>query len=84
MINMEEEGKVKWDGFDGAIIGNCYYTGRYIYDTDLMITTLMSRDRMTYQDAWEYLEFNVLNQHLTDDGDENITPIHLVKEYNID
>jgi hypothetical protein len=83
MINMKEE-KVKWDGFDGAIIGNCYYTNRYIYDTDLMITTLMSRDNMTYQDAWEYLEFNVLNQHLTDDGDESISPIHLVKEYNID
>jgi hypothetical protein len=80
---MKEE-KVKWDGFDGAIIGSCYYTNRYIYDTDLMITTLMSRDGMSYQDAWEYLEFNLLNQHITDDGDESITPIHLVKEYNID
>jgi hypothetical protein len=81
---MEEERRVKWDGFDGAIIGNCYYTSRYIYDTDLMITTLMSRDGMNYLDAWEYLEFNVLNQHLTDDDGKYITPIHLVKEYKID
>jgi hypothetical protein len=81
---MEEEEKIKWDGFDGAIIGNCYYTNRYIYDTDIMITTLMSRDGMTYQDAWEYLEFNVLNQHIRDDGDEDLTPIHLVREHDID
>ncbi len=81
---MEEEGKVKWDGFDGAIIGNCYYTGRYIYDTDLMITILMSRDGMSYQDAWEYLEYNVFNNHITDSQGKYITPIHLVKEYNID
>jgi len=81
---MEEEEKVKWDGFDGAIIGNCYYTNRYIYDTDLMITTLMSRDGMSYGDAWEHLEFNVLNHHLTDDDGKYITPIHLVREYEID
>jgi hypothetical protein len=81
---MEEEEKVKWDGFDGAIIGNCYYTNRYIYDTDIMITTLMTRDGMSYTDAWEHLEFNVLNHHLTDDAGKYITPIHLVREYEID
>lgn len=81
---MEEEEKVKWDGFDGAIIGNCYYTNRYIYDTDIMITTLMTRDGMSYLDAWEYLEFNVLNHHLTNDEGKYITPIHLVREYEID
>jgi len=81
---MEEEEKVKWDGFDGAIIGNCYYTNRYIYDTDIMITTLMARDGMSYGDAWEYLEFNVLNHHLTGDDGKYITPIHLVREHQID
>jgi hypothetical protein len=81
---VEEEEKVKWDGFDGAIIGNCYYTNRYIYDTDIMITTLMTRDGMSYLDAWEYLEFNVLNHHLTNDEGKYITPIHLVREYEID
>jgi hypothetical protein len=81
---MEEEEKVKWDGFDGAIIGNCYYTNRYIYDTDIMITTLMTRDGMSYLEAWEHLEFNVLNHHLTDDDGKYITPIHLVREYEID
>ena len=81
---MEEEEKIKWDGFDGAIIGNCYDTGRYIYDTDIMITTLMTRDGMSYTDAWEHLEFNVLNHHLTDDEGKYITPIHLVREYEID
>jgi hypothetical protein len=81
---MEEEEKIKWDGFDGAIVGNCYYTNRYIYDTDIMITTLMTRDSMSYSDAWEHLEFNVLNHHLTDDSGKYITPIHLVREYEID
>jgi hypothetical protein len=84
MINMEEEEKIKWEGFDGAIIGNCYDSGRYIYDTDIMIATLMSRDEMSYTDAWDYLEYNVLNNHITDDAGKYITPIHLVKEYNID
>ncbi len=81
---MEEEEKVKWDGFDGAIIGNCYDSGRYIYDTDSMITILMTRDGMTYQDASEYLEYNVFNNHITNTHGKYITPIHLVKEYNID
>jgi hypothetical protein len=49
-----------------------------------MITTLMSRDGMSYSDAWEHLEFNVLNHHLTDDEGKYITPIHLVREYEID
>jgi hypothetical protein len=81
---MEEEEKIKWDGFDGAIIGNCYDTGRYIYDTDIMITTLMTRDGMDYTKALEYLEFNVFNNHITDDYGKYITPIHLIREYNID
>lgn len=81
---MEEEEKVKWDGFDGSIIGNCYDTNRYIYDTDIMITTLMSRDGMSYVDAWEYLEFNLLNHHLTNGDGGYITPIHLIKQHIID
>lgn len=81
---MEEQEKVRWDGFDGAIIGNCYDSSRFIYDTDIMVTTLMTRDGMTYSEAWEYLEFNVLNNHMVDEHGKYITPIHLVRDYDID
>lgn len=81
---MEEQERIKWEGFDGAIIGTCNDSGRFIYDTDIMIATLMSRDGMSYSDAWEYLEYNVLNNHILDEFGKYITPIHLVKEHNID
>lgn len=51
---------LKADGFDEAIIGSDYRTDRIVYSVSKCIKILMKRDRMTYEEALEYLEFNTL------------------------
>lgn len=49
------------DGFDDCIVGYCYTPGpgyRAVYDVDKMIETLIKRDGMTWEEAWEYFEYN--------------------------
>ena len=51
------------DGFDDAFIGICYRFGQdpiATYDYDKCIEVLMERDGMQYEDAVEYIEYNVL------------------------
>jgi len=50
------------DGFDDCIIGICYTPGpgdRAVYDTELIIKTLVERDGLTYEEAWEHFDFNI-------------------------
>lgn len=54
------------DGFELAIIG-LDTTGevfRVIYDKNVMASILQSRDGMTVEEAWEYLEYNVFNTYV--------------------
>lgn len=60
------------DGFDEAIIGYEYISGRIIYNVDAMIDILMNEDGMVYLDALEYLEYNVFNAYV---GEK--TPIYV-------
>lgn len=39
------------DGFDDALVGTEWYTGRAIYDVELMIESLMKEDGMDLTDA---------------------------------
>jgi len=62
------------DHFDGSIIGvsiGCD-SGRVIYDTEKMAKTLVVSDGMTYEEAWEFLEFNTFNAYVGEN-----TPIYL-------
>tara|TARA_R110000824_G_scaffold5538_4_gene25577 strand:- start:1751 stop:2029 length:279 start_codon:yes stop_codon:yes gene_type:complete len=62
------------DHFDSAIIGvstGCD-SGRIIYDTEKMAKILEESDGMTYEEAWEFLEFNTLNAYVGEN-----TPIYL-------
>ena len=52
-----EEGFVKADGLDDAIIG-VWSEGRLVYSVDKVIEILMSQD-MSYQEAVEFYEFNI-------------------------
>ena len=69
-------------GFDDALIG---YTTRFgydmngiaIYDTDKCLDILMQRDNMSYEDAYDFFEYNVLGSWV---GDK--TPIFMVKDYD--
>tara|TARA_R110000824_G_scaffold24319_4_gene85827 strand:+ start:2337 stop:2612 length:276 start_codon:yes stop_codon:yes gene_type:complete len=62
------------DHFDDCIIGvsiGCD-SERVIYDTEKMVEALVSSDGMTYEEAWEFLEFNTFNAYV---GEH--TPIYL-------
>ena len=48
------------DGFDEAMIGMEAVRGRAIYDYMICAKILMDRDNMTEEEAYEYMEFNVV------------------------
>ena len=55
--------KLKVDGLDAAIIGFAYRCGQpevLVYDTNLVIEVLMERDGLSYEDASEWMEFNIV------------------------
>jgi predicted glycosyl hydrolase (DUF1957 family) len=60
------------DGFDDALVGTEWYTGRAIYDVELMIESLMREEGMEMTDAMEFLEYNVLTAYVGE-----MTPIFI-------
>jgi hypothetical protein len=66
------------DGFDDAIVGVSNRAGLeplVTYDIEKCIDILMKRDGMSYDDAYEYFEFNVLGAYMGEN-----TPIYLDTE----
>ena len=61
---------VKADGFDDAVIGIEVNTFRLVYSIDKMIAILT--EDMCYEDAIEYLDFNVFSAYV---GEK--TPIYI-------
>ena len=62
------------DNFDAAIIGvsiGCD-SGRVVYSTKKMAEVLVQDDGMSYEEAWEYLEFNTFNAYVGEN-----TPIYV-------
>ena len=59
---------LKADGFDEAILGMTYdmvvSEDRLIYSQKKCIDILVKRDGMTYEEALEYMEFNVLGAYV--------------------
>ena len=54
--------------FDKAIIGvslGCN-TRSVVYDTEKMAETLVISENMTYDEAWEYLEYNTFSAYVGD------------------
>ena len=62
---------ILWDGFDDAVIGY-HGDGKAVYDEGKMINILVERDKMTYEDALEYLHFNVFHAYVGE-----YTPLHI-------
>ena len=54
------------DGFDSAIIGYDASSYCVVYDYDKCLKVLMERDAMSYPDAHEYMEFNVVSSYVGD------------------
>ena len=63
----EEPVAVKFDGFDGAILGFGSQYGSFeclVYDRQKCIEILVDRDGMDYDEALEFFEFNVVRREL--------------------
>lgn len=70
-----EESLLFADGFDDAILGlgeQYSRTSAVVYDYAKCVKVLMDRDKMTYEEAVEYMEFNVVASYV---GEK--TPIFL-------
>ena len=63
------------DGFDSAIMGVAvgFDSSRVIYDAEKMAISLVEQG-MSYEEAWEYLEFNTFGSWV---GEK--TPIYIEK-----
>jgi hypothetical protein len=65
------------DGFDEAIIGMAERIGLgpvVAYDVEKMIEMMISNDEMTYEEAYEYFDFNIKGAWVGD-----YTPIFITK-----
>ena len=62
------------DGYDNAIIGVAagFDCPRVVYDTERMAELLVEDDEMTYEEAWEWLEFNTFGAYVGES-----TPIYV-------
>ena len=59
-----------WDGYDDCIIvvgTRCGMTDVFIYDKHKMITKLVRRDDMTYDEALEFINFNIAGAFIGED-----------------
>tara|TARA_R110000751_G_scaffold63189_1_gene130622 strand:+ start:255 stop:488 length:234 start_codon:yes stop_codon:yes gene_type:complete len=53
---------ISFDGFDDALLGVCEVhtlKPRLIYDWEKCVKVLIDRDEMTYEEAIEWMDFNV-------------------------
>ena len=69
---------LKWDGFDNAIIGvgeRNNTDSMIVYDYDKMVKVLVTRDDMSYEEAEEYIDFNIIGAWIGD-----TTPIIVTKK----
>jgi hypothetical protein len=69
--NYSHEELIKADNFDDAVVGIEVNTLRLVYSIDKMIA-ILTKDDMSYEDAIEYLDFNVFSAYI---GER--TPIYI-------
>ena len=55
------EGMITADGLDTEIIGTAqlFNAEVFVYDVQKVLDILMTRDEMSYEDAWEFFSFNI-------------------------
>jgi len=72
---------IVWDGFDDAIIGYDMREWKVIYDSVKMAEILVERDEMSYEDAIDYLCYNVFSTYV---GEYTPINIHIFNELEVD
>jgi hypothetical protein len=68
----QDEELLMVDGFDEAVIGVEALKMRLVYDINKMRAILVERDKMTFEDAMDFLDHNVLGSYV---GEQ--TPIYV-------
>jgi len=68
----QDEELLMVDGFDEAVIGVEALKMRLVYDINKMRTILVERDKMTFEEAMDFLDHNVLGSYV---GEQ--TPIYI-------
>ena len=69
---------LKWDGFDNAIVGvgeRNNTDSMIVYDYDKIVKVLVTRDDMSYEEAEEYIDYNIVGAWIGD-----TTPIIVTKK----
>tara|TARA_R110002051_G_scaffold195603_2_gene263607 strand:- start:2473 stop:2730 length:258 start_codon:yes stop_codon:yes gene_type:complete len=63
---MGESQLLRADGFDNCIMGLGRQANHFsiVYDEDKIINTLCDRDKMSFEDAREYYEFNIASAYV--------------------
>jgi hypothetical protein len=74
IIDEVSSGMVILDGLNDAIIGYDSNTTRIIYDYDVIVSILVERG-MTVDESMEYIDYNIVRLHLTNEDGVNISPI---------
>jgi len=77
-IDEQAEGAIILDGFDDAIVGIVEEFGnspRILYSKNKIIYTLQDRDGMSWSEAEEFYDFNILGLYA---GEQN--PVFLITE----
>jgi hypothetical protein len=69
---------ILWDELDLAIIGFTQ-EGKAVYDINKLISETQRINEFTYEDAYEWVEFNILNAYVGE-----YTPIHIFPIYEED
>ena len=62
----EEEGMIIVDGFDDAIIGlssRCGGNTIIAYDIDRMVLIMSERESISFEESYEYIEYNIIGQY---------------------
>jgi hypothetical protein len=68
----QDEELLMVDGFDEAVIGIEALKLRLVYDINKMRSILIERDEMTFEEAMDFLDHNVLGSYV---GEQ--TPIYV-------
>lgn len=66
MVELTDD-MILWDGFDDCILGvglRCCSEDCVVYDGSKMIQVLMNRDGMTYEEAYEYMDYNIIGAYV--------------------
>jgi hypothetical protein len=74
IIDEISSGMVILDGLNDAIIGYDSNTTRIIYDYDIIVSILVQRG-MTVDESVEYIDYNIVRLHLTNEDGVDISPI---------